>query len=54
MIMLEKRPQPSRAWTYATPLMAVVLTMLCGGLLFAALVLEFGVFGGKEHGKKCM
>ncbi|MFT6074008.1 MAG: simple sugar transport system permease protein [Yoonia sp.] len=37
MIMLEKRPQPSRAWTYATPLMAVVLTMFCGGLLFAAL-----------------
>ena len=27
MIMLEKRPQPSRAWTFATPLLAVVLTM---------------------------
>ena len=37
MIMLEKRPQPSQAWTYATPLLAVLLTMVCGGLLFAAL-----------------
>ena len=37
MLMLEKRPQPSRAWTFATPIVAVVLTMLFGGLLFAAL-----------------
>jgi simple sugar transport system permease protein len=37
MIMLEKRPQPSRAWTFATPLLAVALTMFFGGLLFAAL-----------------
>ena len=37
MIRLEKRPQPSRAWTFATPLLAVVLTMVFGGLLFAAL-----------------
>ncbi len=37
MLMLEKRPQPSRGWTFATPLLAVVLTMLFGGLLFAAL-----------------
>lgn len=37
MIMLEKRPQPSRAWTFATPVLAVVLTMLVGGALFAAL-----------------
>ena len=37
MIMLEKRPQPSRAWTFATPVLAVVLTMLFSGLLFAAL-----------------
>ncbi|WP_439154610.1 ABC transporter permease [Yoonia sp.] len=37
MIVLEKRPQPSRVWTFATPLLAVVLTMICGGLLFAAL-----------------
>ncbi|WP_108816490.1 ABC transporter permease [Loktanella sp. Alg231-35] len=37
MIMLEKRPQPSQAWTFATPILAVLLTMFCGGLLFAAL-----------------
>ncbi|KQB95915.1 sugar ABC transporter permease [Loktanella sp. 1ANDIMAR09] len=37
MIMLEKRPQPSRAWTFATPIVAVLLTMFFGGLLFAAL-----------------
>jgi simple sugar transport system permease protein len=35
--MLEKRPQPSQVWTFATPVLAVVLTMFCGGLLFAAL-----------------
>ncbi len=37
MIRLEKRPQPSRAWIYATPVLAVLLTMLVGGILFAAL-----------------
>src|SRR6056297_2186388 len=37
MIRLEKRPQPSRVWVYATPLLAVVLTMIVGGILFAAL-----------------
>ncbi|WP_375254432.1 ABC transporter permease [Yoonia sp.] len=37
MIMLEKRPQPSRAWAYVTPLLAVALTMVFGGILFAVL-----------------
>ena len=37
MLRLEKRPQPSRAWTFATPLLAVALTMIFGGILFAAL-----------------
>ncbi|TCM85764.1 ABC transporter permease [Rhodovulum steppense] len=37
MIRLEKRPQPSRAWTVATPLLAVALTMVAGGLMFALL-----------------
>ena len=37
MIRLEKRPNPSKAWSYATPLLAVALTMVFGGLLFAAL-----------------
>ena len=37
MIALVKRPQPSRAWTVATPVLAVLLTMVAGGLMFAAL-----------------
>ncbi len=37
MIRLEKRPQPSRLWTATTPLLAVALTMIVGGLLFAVL-----------------
>lgn len=37
MLRLEKRPQPSRLWTYLTPVLAVVLTMLCSGVLFALL-----------------
>ena len=37
MIRLEKRPQPSRAWSMATPLVAVLATMFFGGLLFALL-----------------
>ncbi len=37
MIRLEKRPQPSQLWSFATPLAAVLATMVFGGLLFAAL-----------------
>jgi len=37
VIRLERRPTPSRVWTVATPLLAVMLTMFAGGLLFAAL-----------------
>jgi len=37
MLRLEKRPQPSRLSTYLTPVLAVLLTMLCGGLLFSFL-----------------
>ncbi|WP_371037549.1 ABC transporter permease [Rhodosalinus sp. FB01] len=37
MIALEKRPQPSRGWTAGAPVIAVALTMLAGGALFAAL-----------------
>ncbi len=37
MITLERRPQPSRFWTYAAPPVAVIITMIAGGLLFAAL-----------------
>jgi simple sugar transport system permease protein len=37
MIRLEKRPLPSTAWSWATPLVAVLATMVAGGLLFAFL-----------------
>lgn len=37
MMRLEARPQPSSVMAYATPLLAVVLTMIFGGLLFAVL-----------------
>lgn len=37
MIHLEKRPQPSQIWTVITPLLAVILTMIVGGIMFAAL-----------------
>ncbi|QUJ76837.1 ABC transporter permease [Sulfitobacter albidus] len=37
MIALVKRPEPSRAFALATPVLAVLLTMLFGGILFAFL-----------------
>ena len=37
MIRLEKRAAPSRIWSYLTPVVAVVATMIAGGILFAAL-----------------
>jgi len=37
VIRLEKRPQPSRKWTLATPLLAVLATMIAGGIMFAVL-----------------
>jgi ABC-type uncharacterized transport system permease subunit len=37
VIRLEKRAQPSRAFSLATPLLAVLATMFFGGLLFFAL-----------------
>lgn len=37
VIRLEKRPSPSKAWTLATPVLAVALTMVAGGLMFATL-----------------
>lgn len=40
MLRLEKRPQPSRAWTYVTPVLAVLITMVVAGILFAALGTE--------------
>ncbi len=37
MLRLEKRPSPSKMWTALTPLLAVVLTMIAGGIMFAML-----------------
>ena len=37
MLILEKRPSPSRFWQYATPVLAVILTMIAGGIMFALL-----------------
>jgi simple sugar transport system permease protein len=37
MIRLERRPAPSRLWIWATPVLAVALTMLAGGIMFALL-----------------
>ncbi len=35
MIRFEKRAQPSKTWTLITPLVAVILTMIAGGAMFA-------------------
>ncbi|MCB8747553.1 ABC transporter permease [Rhodoferax sp. U2-2l] len=37
MLKLEARPEPSRVWTYASPLLALAITVLIGALMFAAL-----------------
>lgn len=37
MLRLEPRPAPSRGWTYASPLLALALTVLIGVTLFALL-----------------
>ncbi|WP_298260853.1 ABC transporter permease [uncultured Litoreibacter sp.] len=37
MITLEKRPEPSKLWTAITPILAVVATMIAGGIMFAVL-----------------
>ncbi|WP_197918783.1 ABC transporter permease [Thiosulfatihalobacter marinus] len=37
MISLEKRPMPSRTLSMATPIIAVIITMIAGGLLFVVL-----------------
>lgn len=37
MITLIKRPTPSKFWSWTTPLIAVIATMVAGGILFAIL-----------------
>ena len=37
MIKLEARPEPSGTWTYASPLLALLITVVIGTLMFTAL-----------------
>jgi simple sugar transport system permease protein len=37
VITLEKRPEPSKLWTAITPVLAVIATMIAGGIMFALL-----------------
>jgi simple sugar transport system permease protein len=37
MLKLEARPQPSRLWSYGSPLLALLCTVIIGVILFAAL-----------------
>jgi len=37
MFKLEKRPQQSQKWIYLSPFLAVLITMISGGILFATL-----------------
>jgi simple sugar transport system permease protein len=37
MFKLEARPEPSRVWTYASPLLALLITVAIGTLMFTAL-----------------
>ena len=42
MIRLHRRQNPSRFWVYAAPVVALVLTLFSGLLLFAALGVPVG------------
>ncbi len=37
MLRLEKRPNPSQVWGYLAPILAVITTMIGGGVMFALL-----------------
>ncbi len=37
MLKLEARPQPSRLWSYASPVLALLITVVIGTLMFTAL-----------------
>ncbi len=47
MLRLEVRPQPSKGWGYASPLLALAITVVIGVILFAVL--------GKDpvRGRRC-
>ena len=50
MIRLEKRAQPSQFWTFATPFLAVIMTMIVDGIMFAALGVLF-LHLGLQHAR---
>ena len=37
MLSFEKRPQPSKFWIIFTPILAVILTLIAGAILFSTL-----------------
>jgi len=37
MLKLEARPEPSRVWTYGSPVLALLFTVLIGALMFSLL-----------------
>ena len=37
MLRLEKRPDPSKTWGYLAPVLAVIATMVGGGVMFSLL-----------------
>ncbi|MGB1235014.1 MAG: ABC transporter permease [Planktomarina sp.] len=37
MLRLEKRKNPSKGWSYASPIVAVLMTMVAGGIMFTLL-----------------
>ncbi|MDP2000931.1 MAG: ABC transporter permease, partial [Rhodoferax sp.] len=37
MLKLEARPQPSAAWSYGSPVLALLITVMLGTLMFIAL-----------------
>jgi ABC-type uncharacterized transport system permease subunit len=53
MIVLEKRPTPSRFWGAATPVIAVILTMIAGGIMFAALARTPSRRSASSSGTRC-
>ncbi|MCX8509313.1 MAG: ABC transporter permease, partial [Rhodobacteraceae bacterium] len=52
MLRLEKRPNPSKFWLYATPVVAVILTMIAGGVMFA-LLMDTARPDAAECGRTC-
>lgn len=58
MLQLEPRAEPSPVWRYASPLLALLITVVLGVLLFVALgkdpVKGLGVFLGAHQKRLCL